>query len=167
MHAREIRYDHGLRLGEDVVTFVGGPGDPGSAAALALFPSSAAWALLPIARDISSFGLAIVKLDDPPQVDEPMLWSMYLDGLDPAPVATAVSGGRVWVARVTPRQPGPGAPKDLELGELTSDGVFSLKQVIARAEGATEVALLSDSRGALWVTWLDRSGSWIQRLSCP
>lgn len=167
MHAREILDDHGLRLGEDVVTFVGGPGDPGSAAALALFPSSAAWALLPIARDISSFGLALIKLDDPPRVDERVLWSMYLDGLDPAPVATALSGGRIWVARVTPRQKGLGAPRDLELGELTIDGVFALKQVIARAQGASEVGLVSDSRGALWVTWLDHSGSWIQRLSCP
>jgi hypothetical protein len=167
MHAREIRYDHGLRLGEDVVIFVGGPGDPGSAAALALFSSSAGWALLPIARDISAFGMALVKLDDPPRVDEPVLWSMYLDGLDPAPVATALTGGRIWVARVAPEQVGPGAPQDLELGELTSDGVFALKQVVSRAEGASEVALVPDSRGALWVAWLDRSGSWMQRLSCP
>jgi hypothetical protein len=167
MHAREIRYDHGLRLGEDVVTFVGGPGDPGSAAALALFPSTAGWALLPIAQDVSSFGLAIVKLDDPPRVDEPVLWSMYPDGLDPAPVATAVSGSRVWVARVRPRQRGPGSPRDLELGELKSDGSFAAKQVIAAAAGATGVALASDSRGALWVAWLNPSGSWIERLSCP
>lgn len=167
MHAREIRFDHGLRLGEDVVTFVGGPGDPGSAAALAIFPSSRGWALLPIAQDVSSFGLAIVRIDDPPRVDEPVLWSMYLDGLDPAPVATAVAGTRVWIARVTPRQRGPGSPKDLELGELANDGAFTLKRVIDGAVGATEVALVSDSRGAFWVTWLGPSGSWVQRVSCP
>jgi|HubBroStandDraft_1064217.scaffolds.fasta_scaffold02000_3 hypothetical protein len=167
MHAREIRYDHGLRLGDDVVTFVGGPGDPGSAAALALVSSSAGWALLPIAQDVSSFGLAIVKLDDPPRVDEPVLWSMYPDGVDPAPVATALSGARVWVARVRPRQRGPGSPQDLELGELQSDGSFVAKQIVAVATAATGVALASDAHGALWVAWLDASGSWIERLSCP
>ncbi len=167
MHARAIRYDHGVQLGEDVVTFVGGPGDPGSAAALALFPSSAGWALLPIPQDVSSFGLAIVKLDDPPRVDEPVLWSLYPDGLDPAPVATALSGSRVWVARVRPRQRGPGSLRDLELGELKSDGSFVAKQIVAAATGATGVALASDAHGALWVAWLDASGSWVERLSCP
>jgi hypothetical protein len=167
MHAREIRYDHGLRLGEDVVTFVGGPGDPDAAVALALFPSSAGWAVLPIAQDVSSFGLAFVKLDDPPRVDEPVLWSMYPDGLDPAPVATAVLGARFWLARVLPRQRGPGSPRDLELGELESDGSFVAKHIVGGARGATGVSLASDSRGALWVAWLDPSGSWVERLSCP
>ncbi len=167
MHAREIRFDHGLRLGEDVVTFVGGPGDPGSAAALALFPSSVGWALLPIAQDVSSFGLAIVKLDDPPRVDEPVLWSLYPDGLDPAPVATALSGSHMWVARARPRERGPASPRDLELGELTTDGSFVAKQIVASAAGATEVALAADGRGALWVAWADASGTWLERLGCP
>ncbi len=167
MHAREIRYDHGLQFGEDVVTFVGGPGDLDSAATLALFPSSAGWAVLPIAQDVSSFGLAIVKLDDPPRVDEPVLWSMYPDGLDPAPVATALSSTRLWLARVRPRQRGPGSPRDLELGELKSDGSFAAKHIIGGAGGATGVSLASDSRGALWVAWVDPSGGWVERLSCP
>lgn len=167
MHAREIRYDHGLRLGEDVVTFVGGPGDPGSAAALALFPPSTGWAVLPIAQDVSTFGIAIVKLDDPPRVDEPVLWSMYPDGLDPAPVATAFSGARCWLARVRPRERGPGSPRDLELGELKSDGSFAAEHIVGGAGGATGVSLASDSRGALWVAWVDPAGSWVERLSCP
>jgi hypothetical protein len=166
MHAREIRYDHGLRLGEDVVTFVGGPGDPGSAAALAFFPSSTGWAVLPIAQDVSTFGLALVKLDDPVRVDEPVVWSMYPDGLDPAPVATAFMGARCWLARVRPRERGPGSPRDLELGELKSDGSFAAEYIVGGAGGATGVSMASDSRGALWVAWLDPSGGWTERLSC-
>jgi hypothetical protein len=167
MHAREVRYDHGLRLSEDVVIFVGGPGAPGSAAALALFPSSAGWALLPIAQDISSFGVATVRLDTPPQVDEPVLWSLYPDGLDPAPIATVAVGSRLWVARVRPRARGPGAPRLLEVGELETGGSFVAKHIVAGADGATDVALASDSRGALWIAWLDASGSWVERLGCP
>jgi hypothetical protein len=167
MHAREVRYDHGLQLSEDVVTFVGGPGAPGSAAALALFPSSAGWALLPIAQDVRSFGVAAVKLDAPPHVDEPVFWSLYPDGLDPAVIATVAAGSRIWVARVRPRESGPGAPRLLELGELETDGSFTEKHIVAGADGATDVALASDSRGALWIAWLDTSGSWVERLGCP
>jgi len=168
MHAREVRCDHGLQLSEDVVTFVGGPGAPGTAAALALFPSSSAgWALLPIAQDVSSFGVAAVRLDAPPQVDEPVLWSPYPDGLDPAAIATVAVGSRIWVARVRPRERGLGAPRLLEVGELATDGSFAGKHIVAGADGATDVALASDSRGALWIAWLDASGSWVERLGCP
>lgn len=167
MHAREVRYDHGLQLSEDVVTFVGGPGAPGSAAALALFPSSPGWALLPIGQDISSFGVAAVKLDAPPHVDEPVRWSLYPDGLDPAAIATVAVGSRIWVARVRPRESGPSAPRLLEVGELETDGSFVAKHIVAGADGATDVVLASDSRGALWIAWLDASGSWVERLGCP
>jgi hypothetical protein len=166
MHAREVHYDHGLRMGEDVVTFVGGPGDSTSAAAAALLPSGTGWALLPIARDVSDFGLAIVKIDDPPRVDEPVVWSVYPDGLDPAPVATALSAGRAWVARVRPRSRGPGAPRELEVGELGLDGTFVPKHVVAAAAGATDVTLAADARGALWLAWIDPSGTRMERLSC-
>jgi hypothetical protein len=169
MHAREIRFDKDLRLGEDVVVFVGGPGAPRSEAALAVFPSSVAYALLPIERDILSFGLAIVKLDEPLRVDEPVSWSVYADGLDPAPVATAWAGDRMFVARVRPRAAGPGAPRDIEIGELSSGGAFSVRQTIVHASdgGPTDVALSVDPRGTLWLAWLDSAGSWIERLACP
>jgi hypothetical protein len=167
MHAREIRYDHGLRLGEDAVTFVGGPGDRGTAAALAVFPSGAAWALLPIARDAISFGVATVRLDDPPRVDEPLLWSMYPDGLDPAPLATASSAARTWVARVRPESMGPRAPRDLEIGELKESGAFATQYVVARADASTHVALATDVQGALWLGWRDGPGTWVQRVVCP
>jgi hypothetical protein len=166
MHARSVAYDRGLRLGEDVVVFVGGPGDRRTAAALALPITGPAWALLPIARDVGSFGLATVRLDEPPRVDEPVVWSMYPNGLDPAPVAAAARGGRTWVARVRPRAADPSSSLVLELGDLATDGGFVVRDVVATAGTPRDVALTHDSHGALWVAWVDTSGSWVERLAC-
>jgi hypothetical protein len=166
MHARSVAYDRGLRLGEDVVVFVGGPGDRRTAAALALPMTGSAWALLPIARDVGSFGLATVRLDEPPRVDEPVVWSMYPNGLDPAPVAAAARGGRTWVARVRPRAADPSSSLVLELGDLDADGGFVVRDVVATAGTPRDVALTHDAHGALWVAWVDTSGSWVERLAC-
>lgn len=166
MHARSVVYEGGLRLGEDSVLFVGGPGDRQTAAVLALPQSGKGWALLPIAKDVSEFGLALVRLDDPPQVDEPVVWSMYPNGLDPAAIAAAMGNGRSWVARVRPRDAAPGAARDLELGDVTPEGLFTPRQVVATADSPGEIGLALDARGALWVSWLDASGSWIERWTC-
>ncbi len=104
MHVRTLGFDGKLQVGEDIVVFVGGPGDHHTAAALALPPAHevslreaahepppSAWAVLPISRDLADFGLAVVRLDVPPRVDEPVVWSGYLNGLDPAPVAVAAT----------------------------------------------------------------------------
>jgi hypothetical protein len=166
MHARPIIYDRGLRLGEDAVVFVGGPGDRHTAAVMALPPAGPGWAFLPIAKDAREFGLALVRLDDPPRVDEPTLWSMYPNGLDPAPIAAAQASGRTWVARVRPREASPGAPRDLELGEVTPEGTFIPRYVVPTADSPSDVSLTLDPRGALWVGWLDSSGSWLERFAC-
>ena len=88
-NALPIAYGKRDELGDDAVVFVGGPGDRRTRAALAVPPVGPGWSLLPIATDIGSFGLAIVRVDAPPRVDEPAVWAMYPNGLDPAPVAAA------------------------------------------------------------------------------
>jgi hypothetical protein len=166
MHARSVGYERGLRLGEDSVLFVGGPGDRQTAAVLALPQTGPGWALLPIAKDVSEFGLALVRLDDPPRVDEPVVWSMYPNGLDPASIAATMGNGRRWVARVRPRDATPAAARDLELGEVTPEGTFTPRQVVTTADSPGEIGLALDARGVLWLSWLDASGSWIERLAC-
>jgi hypothetical protein len=170
MHARTIAFGTPVRLGEDAVVFVGGPGDRRTRAALAVPPSGIAWSFLPISRDVGSFGLAIVKLDEPPKVDEPVVWSMYPNGLDPAPiaaVASAVAGApTAWVARVRPQETAPSSPRVLELGPLAADGSFVQGAAIPTTGNATDVALSIDRFGALWLTWVDTAGSWLERLSC-
>ncbi|HLK36546.1 MAG TPA: hypothetical protein VKU41_07315, partial [Polyangiaceae bacterium] len=165
LHARPVRYEQRLSLGEDAVVFVGGPGDHRTRAALAVPKDGPSWALLPIAKDVGSFGLATVRVDDPPRVDEPVVWSMYPNGLDPAPVA-AVSAAHAWVARVRPRESEPGSQKMLELGEIDAAGAFVARDPIPTLGAPSDVAMVADAQGALWVSWLDPSGSWLERLAC-
>jgi hypothetical protein len=168
MHTRILTEDHGaLRIGEDQVVFVGGPGDRRTSGVLALPPSGRAWALLPISKDVGDFGLAIVTLDDPPRVDEPVVWSSYPNGLDPAPVAAAFARGRTWVARVRPKTFEPTSPRELELGELREGGAFVPHDVVPTTGSPSDVGLAADARGALWIAWLDSSGSWLERVVCP
>jgi len=168
MHARTIAYDKALHLGEDSVVFVGGPGDRRTRAAFSAPPSGPAWSLLPIARDVGSFGLAIVRIDEPPRVDEPVVWSMYPNGLDPAPVAAASSerGSVTWVARVRPRGTEPSSPRVLELGQIAPGGVFATREVFPTTGDPTDVGVAVDSFGALWLAWVDSGGSWLERLLC-
>jgi hypothetical protein len=171
MHARPISYEGGLHLGEDAVVFVGGPGDRRTKAAAVIGPSGVGLGLLPIAKDVSDFGLALVHLDDPPKVDEPMAWSIYPNGLDPAPVAAAVDpggGGAIWVARARPATAEPASVKILEVGVVAAGSLkFAPRYVDPGTSGVIkEVSLLSDGRGGLLLSWLDGAGSWLERLAC-
>jgi hypothetical protein len=166
LHARPVTYDGGVRLGEDAVVFVGGPGDRRTAASLILPPAGPGLALLPIAKDMGDFGLAVVRLDDPPRVDEPVIWSMYPNGLDPAPVAAASGGGRTWIARVRPQAADPTAPHVLELCEAAADGALTPRDVIPTAASPGDVSLALGPHGELWLAWVDAAGSWLERLTC-
>jgi hypothetical protein len=168
LHVRPVTFEGRVQLGENVVVFVGGPGDRRTAAAIALPPSGVAWALLPIPKDIGSFGMAVVRVDEPAHVDEPVQWSMYPNGLDPAPVVSVVDGSVTWVARVRPQGAEPGSPRVLELGVVGgADGVFASRGLLLTgAPKLTDVALAADREGALWVSWVDGTGSWLERVAC-
>ena len=166
MHARTITYDTTLRLGEDVVAFVGGPGDRRTRGALSVPAAGPAWSLLPIARDIGSFGLAIVQIDEPPRVDEPVIWSMYPNGIDPAPVAAVSGESATWIARVRPQTSEPASPRVLELGQIGRGGAFATHGLVATSANPTDVAIAFDRIGGLWLGWVDAGGSWLERLLC-
>jgi hypothetical protein len=166
MHARPVAFDGGLRLGEDVVVFVGGPGDRRTGAAPAVSATGAGWALLPISKDVGAFGLAVVRLEDPPRVDEPTIWSMYPNGLDPAPIAAVVDHGQSWVARIRPGTQLPASPRVLEIGTIDGGGAFEPAALIATNGSPSDVALTADAHGGLWAAWVDPAGSWGVRLAC-
>jgi hypothetical protein len=166
MHTRTISFAGHATPGEDVVAFIGGPGDRGTRAALAFGDNGPGWSLLPIAKDVGAFGLALVRLDDPPHLDEPVEWSIYPNGLDPAPVAVATAGGKAWVARVRPRSSEPSSARVLELGTVADSGAFEPRDVLPTAGDPSDVTMTADAGGALWICWVDTAGAWVEHLSC-
>jgi len=167
MHARPVAFEGGhLKLGEDAVVFVGGPGDRRTAGTAVAPASGPAWALLPMAKDPGTFGLAIVRIEDPPRVDEPVVWSMYPNGLDPAPVVAAASGSTPWVARVLPRDASVGSSRALQLGTIEPSGDFAVASTVPTSGRPGDLALAVDAQGALWLAWVDAAGSWVERLQC-
>ncbi|HEY5146387.1 MAG TPA: hypothetical protein VII82_06455, partial [Polyangiaceae bacterium] len=118
------------------------------------------------AKDAEEFGLATVRVDDPPHVDEPVIWSMYPNGLDPAAIASAGAAGHTWVARVRPEAAAPGAARVLEVGDLSADGIFTPRAVVPTADTPSDVSLVLDGHGTLWLGWVDAAGSWLERLIC-
>ncbi|MGH7271235.1 MAG: hypothetical protein ACREJ3_12480 [Polyangiaceae bacterium] len=172
VHARLISYEAGTHIGEDIVVFVGSPGDGEDALALAVPASGPALALLPLSQGARGFGLAMIRIDDPPRVDEETAWSMYENGINPALVAAVAGPKTSWVARIRPLSAAASSPAALELGEVRGPGaagasVFTSHGVIAAPTSVRDIGLALDHAGDLWVSWLDASGGWIERLRCP
>jgi hypothetical protein len=144
VHARTVEDSGGkVQLGKDAVLFIGGAPDPNVAGTLATSATSAYY-LLPIARDATSFGLAVIEIDDPPHEDAKVTWSMYPFGLDPAPIAGTRGTSPAYVARVVPRDGGLGAPHAIELGRIETGGAFHTLGLVADGIGATWLAMETD-----------------------
>lgn len=156
-------------LGPDEVVFVGGPPERGVEIALAQ-GAGATFALLPIAKESAEFGMATLPIPDPPKHDVAAVWSLYPNGLDPAPIAATTDAsdreGAI-VARVRPRERAPGSPRVLELGRLDAAGAFTSFGAIADGRRVTDIALARDRFGAVWILYGDTTVTWLERRVCP
>jgi hypothetical protein len=54
----------------------------------------------------------------------------------------------------------------LEVGDVNDEGSFVGRDTVTVAGTPTYVAIAVDGRGGLWLTWVDASGSWLERLAC-
>jgi hypothetical protein len=166
-HVRPLSEKDGkLTAGSDVVTFVGPPPERGVDFAIAKSKTSA-FVLLPTAKDIAGFGMAAVPIEDPPKVDAPAVWSMYPNGLDPAPIGATVGEGKIYVARVRPREAMPGALRVIELGTLDDKGAFTSLGTIADGRHVTDISVATDGHGAVWILYGDSTITWLERRVCP
>jgi hypothetical protein len=167
VHARPLSLrGTDLALGTDAVVYVAGPPERAVEFAVAGTPN-ALFALLPIGRDSADFGMATIPIASEPRENVDPIWSMYPNGLDPAPIAAtleAEDGG--WVARVRPAEREPGSPRVLELGRLASGGAFRSLGVIASGKPITDVAIARDGFGAVWILYGDTTATWLQRRVC-
>jgi len=169
VHARPLSMKNGdLALGEDAVIFVGGVPERGIDFAVASV-GSRGFAFVPMPRETIEFGMAVLPIEDPPKDDVGAVWSSYPNGLDPAPLAAAPArdGKTAWVLRVRPREKAVGSPRILELGKVDASGAFSSFGEIAPARGATDVALVEDGAGAVWLLYGDATITWLERRVCP
>jgi hypothetical protein len=168
VHARPLSLRGSeLALGEDAVVFVAGPPERAVDFAVAGTPS-ALFALLPIGRETAAFGVAAIPIAEPPKEDVQPVWSMYPNGLDPAPIAGTVQAeDGVWVARVRPAERAAFSPRVLELGRLAAGGVFSSLGAIASGKSITDISIARDGFGSVWVLYGDTTATWLERRVCP
>jgi hypothetical protein len=168
LHARTLAVKVGkLDLGSDAVIFVGEGTEGRSAGAVVVGPSGAAYGLLPIFKDATTFGLAAIRIDERPRDDAAVTWSAYPGGLDNAPVATTIGVSPVRVLRVRPASSEPTAKKVLELGEIEDSGAWKPLCAVAERGSFNDVSLLADRFGTLWIVYTDGDGTWIERRGKP
>jgi hypothetical protein len=167
-HVRVVRaLDGKASLSRDAVVFVGGPAERNTRGRIALSADGDAFAIVVVAHSVEGFGMAVVRLSDPPTEDEPVVWSMYPNGIDPAPLAVTRGISPIRVARVRPSAPEPGASLLLEVGELSPAGEFYAKCILAEAAYIKDVELDVDREGTMWLFWRDTRGSHLERRALP
>jgi hypothetical protein len=111
--------------------------------------------------------MAAVRLSDPPTDDEPVVWSFYPNGLDPAPVAATRGVSPIRVARARPTSKDLDASRVLEVGNLEPSGEFRARCILAEAAYIKDVELELDTQGAMWIFWRDTRGSHLERRALP
>jgi hypothetical protein len=167
-HVRIVRaLDGKISLSRDAVVFVGGSAQRYTRGRIALAADGAAFVVVPLAHSVEGFGMAVVRLSDPPTEDEPVAWSMYPNGVDPAPLAVTRGVSPIRIARVRPSSSEPGASLLLEVGELSPVGEFQAKCILADAAYIKDVVLDIDREGTMWLFWRDSRGSHLERRALP
>jgi hypothetical protein len=167
-HARIVRVEGGkLALGRDAVVFVGGPAEKHTSGTLALDKDGGAFALVAVNTGNEAFGMATIRLSRPPTEDEPVVWSLYPNGIDPAALTASRGISPIRVARVRPSSSEPEASHVLEVGALDGSGQFVPKCILSEAAYIKDVELAIDRQGAMWIFWRDTRGSHFERRALP
>ncbi|WP_438005887.1 hypothetical protein WME89_45725 [Sorangium sp. So ce321] len=165
VHARTLGLtaEGKLELGPDAVLFVGDAGESRMGGALARGADGPAYVLLPAARDISAFGMAAIRIDDAPRDDMPAVWSLYPNGLSPAPIAATQGVTPIHVARVRPTAREPGARHALEIGQLDGEGRFHARCLAVEGKSFKHVAIEADRDGSLWLAYTTSAGTFVEQ----
>jgi hypothetical protein len=162
VHARSVLLDRPgpAALGSDVVAWVAGPAHSFTEVSAASDGASS-WALLPIERDATHFGLATVSLGREPEMDAPVAFFDYANGIDLAPVATAKICGKPYLAFARPAAAAPRSPQELVISPINGGETA----VIANAAGFGAVSLGAAPGGGL-VAYTADGRTWARGLEC-
>jgi hypothetical protein len=162
-------------LQADAVIHIAGPAEPSTRISwVPLGPAAKAAvtsvALLPSAADALRFGLFAWTLPAvvPPAFAASPTFSLYPNGLDPAPVAATSHRSQelAWVVRVRPESVAPTATHVAELG--TVDGAARVQPllVLGAVGAGAHVSVLEDTTGAVWTLRGDATQSMLERWRC-
>jgi len=165
IHARVLSLrDGALDRGQDAVLFLGVGLERITSGVIGAARTGPAFALLALSRDATSFGMAAVAIDEPvPRDDAPVAWSLYPNGLEPAPLAATIGDAVLRVARVRPADADPSSPRELEIGTIGARGAFRKSCTIARGSTFANVSMLADREGTVWIAYTDEAGTWLER----
>lgn len=168
MHARPLSFKNNkLALGTDVVLAVGGVPERGIDVQVTAI-GERGFAFVPMPKDTLEFGMAVIPVEEPPKEDVGIEWSLYPNGLDPAPMAVtpAKDGKAAWIVRTRPREKAVGSPHILELGKIDGMGVYTTLGEIAVARNVSDITLLEDTPGSLWIVYGDNTVTYLERRVC-
>jgi hypothetical protein len=162
LHARSVSVDGPgpPELGPDVVAWVAGPAHSFTEVS-AGSDGTNAWALLPIERDATHFGLATIPLGREPRMDARVAFLDYPNGIDLAPVSTAILCGKAYVALARPAAAAPRSPQELVILPIAGGETA----VLANAGGFAAVSLAAAAGGGL-VVYVADGRTWARGLEC-
>jgi len=166
LHARRLRWVPGkkeLVVGPDQVVWVGAGSQPTTEVAATTLGDEA-WAFVAIERDVTHFGLAQIRIGREPQLDSPVTFAPYPNGINTSPVAAARICGRQAVVFARPSTAKPFAPQDLVLAELGPRGL-SPGEVVVRAKAFADASLSAVEGGALLAYTADHR-TWAATIRC-
>ena len=169
MHARILgpSMTPALQMGRDAVVFVGEGGAGRLTGAIATGPDGLGFALVATARDHAVFGMAAVRIEDPPRDDAPTVWSPYPAAMHTAPIAATRGGSAPHALRVRPVSPETKDGRTLELGRIDANGLFHAACPLAEARSFTDLTIEAGADGSLWVAYSSGGKSWIEQRGAP
>jgi hypothetical protein len=138
-------------LGADQVVWVGGSAQP-LTEILAAADGEQVFGFLPIAKDISHFGVAVLGMPKGHAHDAQASWRLYDNGLDMAPVSAARVCGSLLLAYARPRDARPHAPQELVVSQVGGTETA----VVVTAQGFASASLFGTGKGGLLVYTADR-----------
>ncbi len=169
LHARwlDISAERGVQAEPDTVLFVGPPPEAHTEVTLAVTDEGPV-AIVPLSKDATHFGLAVVKMGWTPKVDSEPTWTLYPNGLDPAPVAAAEFCGGTYVAYARPTSAAPDAPTVIVLSSLAGTELGTeLVLGEGQAGSVAFVVLAEQVKGGGFVAWVADGRSHGRSLGCP
>jgi hypothetical protein len=164
LHARRVSFaGNTVKLGSDVVPWLAG-----TAQALteihAIGDPSSVWALLPVERDATHFGLARIDLGLTPRMGAQVHWREYPNGVEPAVVTSGYLCDRPVVLYARPATAEPHATQELHLSSIGPDGL-SPSTIVATSRAFADASFAGLDGGALVVYVADHR-TWARRLRC-